>query len=74
MALPIKHHNKHSKGNRRSHHALKKVNLTVCSKCQAPIQPHHLCKACGNYNGRQVIDTGAKAAKAISKKKAVAAK
>ncbi|MEK9131081.1 MAG: 50S ribosomal protein L32 [Patescibacteria group bacterium] len=68
MALPIKHHNKHSKGNRRSHHALKKVNLTKCGKCEAPIMPHFMCKACGNYNGRTVINTGARAEKALKKK------
>lgn len=68
MALPIKHHNKHSKGNRRSHHALKKVNLTKCGKCGAPIMPHHMCKACGNYNGRTVVNTGARAEKALKKK------
>ena len=68
MALPIKHHNKHSKGNRRSHHALKKVNLTKCGKCGAPIKSHHMCKACGNYNGRTVVNTGARAEKALKKK------
>ena len=25
------------------------------SKCGEPVMPHRACKACGNYNGRQVL-------------------
>ena len=24
-------------------------------KCGEPVMPHRACKACGNYNGRQVV-------------------
>ncbi len=30
-------------------------NVTVCPKCGEPVQPHRACKACGTYNGRQVL-------------------
>ena len=28
---------------------------TVCPKCGEPVMPHRACKACGTYNGRQVV-------------------
>ncbi len=30
-------------------------SVAVCSKCGEPVMPHRACKACGNYNGRQVL-------------------
>ena len=30
-------------------------NLVKCSNCGAFVMPHRACKACGKYNGRQVI-------------------
>ena len=27
----------------------------VCPKCGEPVMPHRACKACGTYNGRQVV-------------------
>jgi len=29
--------------------------VVACPKCGAPRLPHRACKACGTYNGRQVI-------------------
>ena len=29
--------------------------VAVCPKCGEPVMPHRACKACGNYNGRQVL-------------------
>ena len=28
---------------------------SVCPKCGEPVMPHRACKACGTYNGRQVL-------------------
>lgn len=30
-------------------------NLVKCPECGAFVMPHRACKACGKYNGRQVI-------------------
>ena len=30
-------------------------NLVKCPNCGAFVLPHRACKACGKYNGRQVI-------------------
>jgi large subunit ribosomal protein L32 len=40
---------------RRSHHRLRAVNLGECPNCGELKLTHHICKACGHYNGREVI-------------------
>jgi len=30
-------------------------NLVKCPNCGAFVMPHRACKACGKYNGRQVL-------------------
>lgn len=73
MPLPS-HRHTHSKAlRRRSHHALKKININLCTNCQAPIVPHRVCKGCGFYRGASAVDVsrGAKRAEAsLTKKKA----
>lgn len=46
-----------------------RVHLTKCSDCGATKQIHVVCKECGKYNGRQVIDLSKKIDK-ITKVKA----
>lgn len=63
---------RHTKGKRnrvRSHHALKPARLAKCSHCQQPIRPHLVCKNCGYYKNKQVIDVLAKLDKKEKKKK-----
>ena len=43
------------KAKRRTHDALKPVNLSVCPNCGAKILPHHMCKECGQYDGKQIV-------------------
>ncbi|MEK7158167.1 MAG: 50S ribosomal protein L32 [Patescibacteria group bacterium] len=40
---------------RRSHHALRTMNLSACPKCAKPTRPHTACPNCGTYKGRQVL-------------------
>ena len=56
MAVPKKKLSKTRTGKRRSHLALKPVNLTHCKKCNELKLPHHTCPTCGTYNNIQVID------------------
>ena len=56
-------HTRSHTGNRRSHHALKAMNLSKCSHCGEGHRPHHMCLSCGYYNGRLVIDLVAEKAK-----------
>lgn len=63
-------HTRSHTGNRRSHHALKAMNLSACSHCGAAHRPHHMCLNCGYYNGRQVMDLTAEKAKRDARIKA----
>ncbi|MDP2932596.1 MAG: 50S ribosomal protein L32, partial [bacterium] len=48
--LPVKKKSKTRTGSKRSHHALKPVNLSVCKKCSSPKLPHAACANCGYVN------------------------
>lgn len=65
-------HTRAHTANRRSHHALKAVNLSKCSHCGALHRPHHMCLECGYYNGRQVMDLVSEKAKRDARMKAKA--
>jgi large subunit ribosomal protein L32 len=52
---------------RRSQIKLTAIALVECSQCRTPRPSHITCPNCGMYDGRQVVDVDAKAAK---KKKA----
>jgi hypothetical protein len=43
--------------------------LAVCPKCKAPVLPHVVCKDCGAYGGRQVIELKNPLAKKAAKAK-----
>ncbi len=63
---------RHTKGKRnrvRSHHALKATRFTACGHCGVSVLPHIMCKNCGYYNGRKVVDVLAKLDKKERKKK-----
>jgi large subunit ribosomal protein L32 len=55
MAVPKKKTSKSRRDMRRSHHALKPASLVECSNCGELKRPHHVCKACGHYDGREVV-------------------
>ena len=69
MVIRMRHTRSHT-GNRRSHHAIKALNLAVCSLCGESHRPHHMCLNCGYYNGRQVMDLTAEKAKRDARIKA----
>ena len=55
MAVPKRKTSKSRKRMRRSHHALTPPNLVKCPRCRQPKLPHRVCKNCGYYKKRQVI-------------------
>jgi len=63
MAEPKKRLTSTRSGNRRSHLALKKLSLSTCTKCKEVVYPHRVCKKCGYYNGKKVINLDKKAKK-----------
>ncbi|MCS6987114.1 MAG: 50S ribosomal protein L32 [Sphingomonadaceae bacterium] len=55
MAVPKKKVSPSRRNMRRSHHALRPVTVVECSNCGELKLPHHVCPACGFYDGREVI-------------------
>jgi large subunit ribosomal protein L32 len=62
MAVPKKKISKSRRDMRRAHHALTRPNVAECPNCGEVKRPHHVCRACGHYDGREVIATAAAAA------------
>lgn len=67
--VQVKKHTKGKRNRRRSHLALTKIFLSVCSKCNKAVLPHHICAYCGFYNGKEVIDVMAKLTKKEKKRR-----
>lgn len=65
MGLPSKRRTTSSKHRRASHFALPASALSKCSSCGEPVLPHHVCLACGMYNGRKVLTVKSKAEKKL---------
>jgi large subunit ribosomal protein L32 len=59
MAVPRKKVSKSRRNMRRSHHRLRQVNVSECPNCGEFKRPHHICAACGHYNGREVTERAA---------------
>ena len=68
MAVPRHHMAKGKQKRRRSHLALKPKKLVKCSHCGREILSHAVCKHCGYYKGREVVNVLAKKLKKKEKK------
>jgi len=55
MAVPKKKTSTSCRNMRRSHHALKPAVRGECPNCGELKRPHHVCRACGHYDGRAVV-------------------
>ena len=55
-ALPKRKISKGRRDRRRAHDKLKPAVLVECDNCGAMRRPHTLCKECGYYRGRQIIE------------------
>ena len=55
MAVPKKKTSKQKRNSRRSHHALKPVNIVIDKTTGEYRLPHHLSKEDGTYNNRQIV-------------------
>ena len=57
MAVPKRKVSKARRDKRRSYHwKLSVPGVVACPNCGKPRLPHRVCKECGYYNGRQVIE------------------
>lgn len=68
MVVRMRHTSSHT-GNRRSHHALKAKVFSDCDNCKQKKETHTVCKSCGFYRGRKVLDVVKKIEKKQAKKK-----
>jgi large subunit ribosomal protein L32 len=55
MAVPKRKTSPSKRNMRRSHHALAAEAHAECSNCGELKRPHHVCPACGHYDGREVV-------------------
>lgn len=56
MPLPKRRHSSSRGRKRRTHWKIAKTNLVSCPQCKQPKMIHRVCKVCGYYDGRQVIE------------------
>lgn len=56
FAVPFHRVSKTRKRMRRSHNAMETPTTNKCPNCGAMIKPHRVCKACGYYKGKSVIE------------------
>ena len=68
MTVRMRHTHGHT-CNRRSHHALAIPRLSKCVKCGNLHLRHYMCKSCGTYRGRAVVDVMKKILKTEQKRK-----
>lgn len=52
---PKKRHSRGRQGKRRESIKLALPTISICKNCGAPIKPHMMCKACGFYKGKLLI-------------------
>lgn len=57
-AVPKTKVSRHRRGNRRQHQRLDAPTLVSCTRCGHLMRAHYVCKNCGTYRGRQVLDIG----------------
>lgn len=55
MAVPKRKWSKKRSRTHRANWKINPVNLARCPQCHALMASHRVCKACGYYDGREVI-------------------
>lgn len=55
MAVPKRKTSKSRRDKRRTHYKLKVPGMSVCPQCGEVMRPHHVCRNCGTYKGKEVI-------------------
>lgn len=56
MPVPKRKTARTKRNMRRSHHALTPASLSECANCGEKTQPHHVCRNCGFYAKRTVVN------------------
>jgi large subunit ribosomal protein L32 len=56
MAVPKRRTSKMKGRKRRTHYVAITATVTSCRNCGAPVRPHFVCPACGQYRGRKFLE------------------
>lgn len=56
MAVPKRRKTSSRRDQRRMHLFVTSPALTSCPKCKKPVKAHNVCKNCGYYKEKEVID------------------
>lgn len=59
MAVPKKRKSHSRVRMRRSHDALRPLQLSACPRCGTSRRPHTVCDTCGHYRDRAVLNVEA---------------
>ena len=59
MAVPKRRTSRSVTRSRRTHKKIALVNLSPCPNCGELGRSHQVCPKCGQYDGKQVIETEA---------------
>jgi large subunit ribosomal protein L32 len=54
MQAPKRRTSRSKRNMRRAHDALRPINPIGCQNCGEPALPHHICRHCGTYRGREL--------------------
>ncbi len=55
MAVPKRKTSRMQRRQRKAANRYEGVQATYCPKCNAPVAPHRVCKACGTFDGKQIL-------------------
>ena len=56
MAVPKSKWSKARSRSRRANYKISAPNLAACPQCHELRMPHRVCRNCGHYDGRQVVE------------------
>jgi large subunit ribosomal protein L32 len=56
MAVPFRRTSKTAKRKRRTHFKLQVPGMVACPNCGEMKLAHRVCKACGTYKGKEVVN------------------
>lgn len=56
MAVPKRKSSKARAKKRRTHYKLKEQNFVRCNQCHSLTVQHQVCKECGYYKGKDVLE------------------
>jgi len=63
MAHPKRQHSKQRSRKRRTHEKINAPDLSPCVNSKKPVISHRVCRFCGFYKGKPVVEIKAKAEK-----------